>query len=222
MQGKTASQRIMRIMREKNPDFIINVYFYFPFKSFITRAKFSGIWQLSDFLKSGVALFGTPDKHVPADNRVLGIPPEVGTRADDPADREPGIACDEAGELRVIYPNFVHPVLQMHPAPGGNLLTAMSKTKRTMASGRTVRPLCENDYFSSCRAMVALSLGASMIPSGIHSILKQSEKNPHGGFDKNDSQIIVGNVHGMHECCFGNIIIGFIELNLSGKRTSYT
>ena len=45
-------------------------------------------------------------------------------------------------------------------------VTAMSRTKRTMASGRTFFPISENDFFTSHRAMVAMSLSAPMDSSG--------------------------------------------------------
>ena len=44
-------------------------------------------------------------------------------------------------------------------------VTAMSKTKRTMASGRTFLPISENDFFTSHRAMVEISLSVPMVSS---------------------------------------------------------
>ena len=44
-------------------------------------------------------------------------------------------------------------------------VTAMSRTKRTMASGRTFFPISENDFFTSHRAMVRMSLSAPMVSS---------------------------------------------------------
>ncbi len=69
----------------------------------------------------------------------------------------------QGSDLRVIDPDPVHPVLDMQAAlRRQNPVTTIRSTKRTTAIGRTSRDSIEKDFFTSQRAMVAMSLPALM------------------------------------------------------------
>ncbi|MCK7475080.1 MAG: hypothetical protein MZV49_19700 [Rhodopseudomonas palustris] len=95
--------------------------------------------------------------------QVKGVPVCSQDWCIDQVNREPGIAGKKLGNLGIIHtrPHTSRPAGAI-PLWAAKPVTSMSRTKRMMASGRTSLPIMEKDFFTSHRAMVAMSVSVLM------------------------------------------------------------